>query len=69
MMVRTAQGLFTGIKTLLQECRTTFKEGGFKGIIRRYGWKTFAIFFIYYLTRDLILYVLIPYLVTKHFIS
>ena len=55
------------IKGNFQECRQTFKEGGFRAVIRRYGWKIFAIFFSYYLVRDSILYLLIPYLVARHF--
>ena len=53
----------------LKEIRGTFKEAGLKGVFRRYGWKVFAAFFMYYLVRDITLYILIPYLITKHFIS
>lgn len=53
----------------LKECKKTFREGGFKAVIKRYGWKIFALFFAYYLIRDSILYLLIPYLVAKHFIN
>lgn len=62
-------GWIAAIKSTLQECRATFKAGGFRGVFRRYGWKIFAAFFLYYLIRDLILYVLIPYLVARHFIN
>lgn len=54
------------IKASALECRQTFKTDGFKGVWRRYGWKIFAIFFFYYLIRDLLLYVLIPFLVAQH---
>lgn len=57
------------IKTTIADCRVTFKEGGFKAVVKRYGWKLFAIFFVYYLVRDLIIYVFIPYIITKHFFS
>jgi hypothetical protein len=57
------------VTTTLQECRSTFKDGGFKAVMRRYGWKIFAAFFAYYLVRDLILYVLVPYLIARHFIA
>jgi hypothetical protein len=33
---------------------------GWKGLLKREGWKPFAIFVVFYLIRDLILYVLIP---------
>lgn len=49
----------------LREVRDTFKNDGFKGAVRRYGWKLFAGFFIYYLIRDSIIYLLIPYLIAK----
>ena len=51
----------------IQECRKTFKQGGFKAVIRRYGWKIFAVFFVYYLVRDVTLYILIPYFIAKSF--
>jgi hypothetical protein len=60
--------LYLSGKQMLQECRQTFKDGGVKAVIRRYGWKFFAVFFVYYLVRDLSLYVLLPYLVAKHFL-
>jgi hypothetical protein len=62
-------GFFSVGKTALRECRMTFKEGGLKAVIRRYGWKIFVAFFAYYLIRDLTIYVFIPYLVAKHFLS
>ncbi|KYG63722.1 hypothetical protein AZI86_12925 [Bdellovibrio bacteriovorus] len=50
----------------LREAKTIFREQGLRGVIRRYGWKFFAIFFIYYLVRDVTLYILLPwYLATK----
>lgn len=61
--------LVSHLKTFLLECRNTFKSGGFKAVARRYGWKIFAVFFVYYLIRDAILYLLIPYLIARHFIS
>jgi hypothetical protein len=65
---KTSTGWFAILKATLQECRVTFKEGGFKAVVRRYGWKLFAVFFVYYLIRDAIIYLLIPYLIAKHFI-
>ena len=61
--------LWSWLRGALQECRQTFKEGGFRAVFRRYGWKIFAVFFMYYLIRDLILYVLIPLLLAKYFWS
>ncbi len=48
---------------MLKEVKTTFKEGGFKGLRKKYGWKVFACIIAYYLIRDITLYVVIPYLV------
>ena len=42
-----------------------FKENGFKGLIKEGGWKLLFFFFMYYLIRDSILYIIIPYLVVK----
>lgn len=51
---------------VLREAKTIFREQGLRGVIRRYGWKFFAIFFLYYLVRDVTLYILLPwYLATK----
>lgn len=61
------RSLYHSGKQAIQDCRATFKEGGIKAVIRRYGWKIFAIFFVYYLVRDVTLYILIPYLIAKHF--
>jgi len=44
------------IRTLKAERRAH----GWKGMIRRQGWKPVVVFFLFYLIRDLILYVLLP---------
>lgn len=54
---------------LFRDARSELKQTGIKGLFRRYGWKLFAAVFIYYLIRDLTLYVLIPWLVAKHLMS
>jgi hypothetical protein len=61
--------LWTRTKLIIKECRETFKQAGFKGVFRRYGWKAFAVFFCYYLVRDSILYILIPYLIARGFMN
>lgn len=48
-----------------RDARRIFKEGGFRAVVKRYGWRVFAAFFIYYLIRDSILYLLIPYLIAR----
>lgn len=52
------------VKTLI-ELKDTFRASGLKGVFKKYGWKIFAVFFVYYLIRDLILYVLLPYLIYR----
>ena len=42
-----------------------YKKEGFKGVIKKGGWKLLLYFFLFYLIRDSILYILIPYLVWK----
>ncbi len=42
-----------------------YNEHGFKKTVKKYGWKLFATIFIYYLIRDFILYIIIPYFVLK----
>lgn len=51
----------------LKEWRATFKESGVKGVLRKHGWKVFAVVFTYYLIRDLLLYVFFPYLIARGF--
>tara|TARA_B100000579_G_scaffold108787_1_gene86719 strand:- start:6129 stop:6326 length:198 start_codon:yes stop_codon:yes gene_type:complete len=42
-----------------------YQEYGFKKTMKKFGWKLFAITFIYYLVRDSILYIIIPYFAMK----
>lgn len=51
-----------------REAKATLKKDGLKGLWRRYGWRIFAVIFFYYLIRDSILYILIPWLVARHFL-
>lgn len=45
----------------IYKAKTIFRESGIKGVIRHFGWKFFVLFFIYYLLRDLTIYVLLPW--------
>ena len=51
--------------SFILDARELFKTQGFRGVVKRYGWKLFACFFLYYLVRDSILYIFIPYMITK----
>ena len=42
-----------------------FRDSGFKGLIKEKGWKFVFYFFMFYLIRDSIIYILIPYLIGK----
>ena len=42
-----------------------YRKEGFRGVVKKGGWKLLFYFFIFYLIRDTILYILIPYLVGK----
>lgn len=54
---------------ILRDIRATFKESGFKGVTQKYGWKLFLAVFVYYLVRDITLYILLPYFVLKGFVT
>ena len=56
-------------KAIFIDVKYIFKSQGIKGVVKKYGWKIFAVFFMYYLIRDSILYILLPWLVAKHFIN
>jgi hypothetical protein len=49
----------------VRAARDTYREGGLKAVWKRFGWKLFAAFFLYYLIRDSFLYILLPYLITR----
>jgi len=42
-----------------------YKEDGFKGVLKEGGWRILIYFFLFYLIRDTILYIIIPYLIVK----
>lgn len=42
-----------------------YLENGFKKTVKKFGWKLFFIIFFYYLIRDSILYIIIPYFALK----
>jgi hypothetical protein len=38
----------------------------FRFLLKKYGWRLLLVAFFYYLIRDLILYVILPYLAARH---
>ena len=46
-----------------------YKQEGFKAAVKAAGWKVVTLIILFYLVRDLAIYVLVPYLVAKGFFS
>ena len=57
------------LRGFVREATQTFRETGLRGTLRRYGWKLFAAFCLFYLVRDLTLYVVLPYLAARGALS
>jgi|TARA_B100000035_G_C20695182_1_gene420141 hypothetical protein len=57
------------VPKIVREWRADFRKGGFKLLLKEKGWKILIAFFIFYLIRDVSLYVIIPYLAVTGFIS
>jgi MFS family permease len=53
----------------VHEATLTFRQGGLRGTFDRYGWKLFAGFFLFYLVRDVTLYMILPYLAARGVLS
>lgn len=53
----------------IQEWLGEIKELGIKGFVKKHGWKLVVAVFMYYLIRDSILYILIPYLIINNIIT
>ena len=58
---------------VLHELRKNAKESGVKEAIKimfkKYGWKVGIAIFMYYLIRDVTLYIILPYLIMRGFFS
>ncbi|MFQ6616498.1 MAG: hypothetical protein ACE5HZ_06985 [Fidelibacterota bacterium] len=54
---------------IVREWRSIYREGGFKLLIRKKGWVILVAFFAFYLVRDSVLYLLLPYLAIRGVIS
>ena len=44
----------------LKEYKKIYKEKGLKALLKKIGWKVFALVFLFYLIRDVILYIIGP---------
>ena len=56
-------------KQSIKEYKKIYREEGFKALFKKLGWKVFIIIFLYYLIRDLILYVFAPLFLFDFFSS
>ena len=52
-----------GLLAELKIAKKIVREEGFKSLFRKYGWKLVAAIFVYYLVRDVTLYILLPMLI------
>ncbi|MCI0695605.1 hypothetical protein L0337_26820 [candidate division KSB1 bacterium] len=53
---------------IIQEWTALLREKGIKGFLREKGWKVLAAIFVFYLVRDTVIYLLIPFLIAQGFI-
>lgn len=53
----------------IQSWAQLYSEGGVKHLLKQKGWKVVFVFFVFYLVRDSILYIIIPWLGYNHFSS
>jgi hypothetical protein len=61
----TRNPLFRFYKDYIFDSILIVKRRGFKALIRERGWKVVAAVVTYYLVRDTIVYIVVPYLVAK----
>ena len=55
------------MKAELGIARTTLRDHGVRALFRKYGWRLVAAIVLYYIVRDVTLYILIPLLLHRHF--
>ena len=53
---------------LIQDWTKMLREKGLKGFVREKGWKVVAAICLYYLVRDSLLYIIIPFMIAQGFI-
>ena len=50
---------------LINEWRDIKREGGYKLLLKKKGWQVIVAFFHFYLIRDSVLYIIIPYIILR----
>jgi hypothetical protein len=58
-----------GFHRWIREATTTFRKAGLKGVLSTYGIKLLAAFVLFYLVRDVALYIVLPYLAARGLLS
>lgn len=48
------------IRTFVRTLREERRALGWKGLVRKRGWKPVVLFIVFYLVRDVVLYIVIP---------
>ena len=61
--------MFTDLNELRNNARESGIREAIKIMFKKYGWKLGVAIFMYYLIRDVTLYIIIPYLVYKNLMS
>lgn len=57
------------VPRFVRQWRSIYREGGVRLLLRKKGWVILVSFFLFYLIRDSLLYLLLPYLAIKGIIS
>ncbi len=52
-------------RELVATMRQERKANGWKGLFKRYGWRLVVGFILFYLVRDTLLYIVLPYAILK----
>ena len=64
----TRRGL-SAFRRFIREATATFRKAGFKGILSTYGVRLLVAFVLFYLVRDVTLYIALPYLAARGLLS
>ncbi len=65
MLWNSTLSLGKKITLALNNFRSDLRREGFRKTSKRYGWRLFAVVFVYYLIRDSFLYLLLPFLFAR----
>jgi hypothetical protein len=60
---------FSAFRCWIRDATATFRTAGFKGILSTYGIRLLVAFVLFYLVRDVTLYIVLPYLAARGLLS